>query len=138
MRHVTLIMLILLLTACGQRHPSPVTSDRDIQKRLAATWIFETNRDGEQFRSITVIAPDGGYVAEATVVRSNVTQRFSESGTILAKDGVLIETMTRHSSTNARVPLVNRKRIVRLDDRELVVQYEERPDLEPFTFRRER
>lgn len=141
MRHVSIIALSLLLTACGQRQqPSPVTSDADIQKRLSGTWTNEMTIEDGHWKCVTVYRSDGTYAGESTVVRSHETQTHwaSESGTFVVKGGVLIMTMTRHSQPNARVPRVDRIRIVRLDDRELVVQDEERPDLEPVTSRRGR
>lgn len=136
MRLVSMIMLSALLTACGQRDASPAESDAEIQKKLAGTWVKEeTNKFGDQFRTVTVIAPDGSYVAEGTFVVSNKTNRFSQAGTILFSDGVLTDTATKHSNTNARLPMVERTRIVRLDDRELVLQSVERPEVS-VTFRK--
>jgi len=131
-----MIMLSLLLTACGQRHPSAVETDAEIQKKLAGTWVNEeTNKYGDQFRTVTVIAPDGSYVAEGTFVVSNKTDRFSEAGTIRVSGGVLTDTTTKHSDTNARLPFVERTRIVRFNDRDLVLQSEERPEVSA-TFRK--
>jgi len=137
MRFVSMIMLSMLLTACGQRHASPVESDAEIQAKLVGTWVMErTNIDGE-LRDVLTIAADGSYVAEMTSVMSNETRRDSESGTILFRGGVLTDTTTSHSDTNARLPYVERTRIVRLDDRELVLQSEERPAVQG-TWRRQR
>ena len=134
---LSLFTLILLLTACGQRHASPVASDAGIQAKLVGAWLMErTNIDGE-LRDVLTIAADGSYVAEMTTVKSNKTRRDSESGTILFRGGVLTDTTTSHSDSNARLPFVERKRIVRLDDRELVLQSEERPDVQG-TWRRQR
>lgn len=131
-----MIMLSLLLTACGQRHPSLVERDAEVQQKLAGTWVKEeTNKYGDQFRTASVIAPDGSYVAEGTFVVSNRTNRFSESGTFLVSNGVLTDTTTKHSDTNARLPTAYRARIVRLDGRELVLQSEERPEVSA-TFRK--
>ncbi len=131
-----MIMLSMLLTACGQRHASPVEGDAEIQAKLAGTWLMEkTNIDGEH-RDVVTIAADGSYLAEMTTVKSNETRRDSESGTILFRGGVLTDTTTSHSDTNARLPFVERTRIVRLDDRELVLQPEEQPNGEG-TFRRQ-
>lgn len=130
-----MIMLSLLLTACEQRHASPVEGDAELQAKLVGTWIWEkTDSDGEHSVLVT-IAADGSYVAEMTTVKSNATRRDSESGTMLFQGGVLTDTATSHSDTRARLPMVNRKRIVRLDGRELVLQSEERPEVST-TFRR--
>ena len=135
MRLVSMIMLSLLLTACGQRHASPVEGDAEIQAELVGTWVTEeTDNDGTN-RTVTTISPDGSYVAEGTFVVSNKTRRFSEAGTILFRGGVLTQTATRHSDTNARLPYVDRPRIVRLDGRELVLQAEGRPEVSA-TFRK--
>lgn len=119
-----------MLTACGQRARFPVASDADIQKKLLGTWTRETNADGEQWITVNVYKPDGSYVAQGTIVGTNETRKFSEAGTFLVKGGVLILTMTNHSNTNARLPLVERSHIVRLDGRELSIRAEDRPDVE--------
>jgi len=134
---ISLFTLILLLTACGQRHASPVEGDAEIQSKLVGTWVRETTDNDGEYRTVDTISPDGSYAAEGTFVVSNKTRRFTEAGTILFSSGVLTQTTTRHSNTNARLPFVERTRIVRLDDRELVLQSEERPDVQG-TWRRQR
>jgi len=132
---VPMIVSSVLLTACGQREPSPLESDAEIQAKLVGTWVREgTDSDGE-YRTVNTISADGDYVAEGTFVVSNTARRFTESGTILFRGGVLTQTTTKHSNTNARLPMVERTRIVRLDGRELVLQAEERPAVSA-TFRK--
>ncbi len=139
MKYVSIIVVSFLLTACGHRQqPSPVTSDADLQKRVAGTWIYEEETGDGQYRCVVhVYRPDGSFAGEGTTVGSNKTIRVSNTGTALVRDGVLILTLTTRNGTN-QVPLVARDRIVRLDDRELVLQSEDRPDLGPVTCRRER
>jgi hypothetical protein len=139
MKHVSMVVLSLLLTDCGHREHSPVTSDAALQKRLSGTWIFEMEIQGEGHRTcVHVYRADGSFAGEATTVGSNKTDWVSEAGTFLVKDGVLIATNTKHNGTNAPTPRVDHDRIVRVDDRELVVQSEDRPDGGPVTGRREK
>jgi hypothetical protein len=141
MRYVlmtTLSLLLALVSACGQREQSPVTSDAALQKRLSGTWISEMEIKGEGHRRcVHVYRADGSYAGEATTVGSNKTSRVSEAGTFLVRDGVLIVTNTKLNGTNAPVPRVDRDRIVRVDDRELVVRSEDRPDVGPVTCRKQ-
>ena len=85
-----------------------------------------------------MIAPDLSYVATGTNLLHDVTQTGGDAGTYVVKDGMLIQTMTksRSTNTNMRLPMVFPPlRIVRIDDRELVVRTEERPS-EEYTVRK--
>jgi hypothetical protein len=137
MRHFLMIVLSLLLAACWQSERSPVTSDAETQQRLAGTWVYLKDRNDGQFKSVTVIAPDGSYTTRGTLTRSNGSSQSSWAGTLLVSHGVLIETTTMHNNTNVEVPEIQRFSIVKLDEREWVVRGEEKPD-KTVIFRKER
>jgi len=58
-------------------------------------------------------------------------------GKFEVRDGVLIDTMTKNSSTNARLPMISRYRIIRSDRRELVIGVETDGRTNEVVFRKE-
>jgi len=109
---ITFIFLSLLLTGCGRR-------DSQIQQELTGTWV-ET---GDSFRSTRVVSPSGSFDFQITGLTNGITVK--EEGTLLARDGDLIITLTKDSRTNATFsPQGLRGRIVRLNDHELVVRWD--------------
>ena len=74
------------------------------------------------------MAPDGSYLSQVDIPgRMNGPQIVSIEGTFRVEGGFLIDTPTRYSETNISVPPTSRVRIIRIDDRELVVDYEKNP-----------
>jgi len=121
-------VLILLLTACGRRAAAPsLSGDAEAQSKLTGNWILEVVRDGIHFKSFTTVASDGEYVSQLT---DNGIRTFELEGTWLIKDGILTDTITKHSNTNTHLPIVSRDLIIRLDDQELIVKAKERPELQ--------
>ena len=55
---------------------------------------------------------------------SGVIRTADIEGKFQVRDGVLIDTMTKHSNTNAVLPRSTRARIVRINDREMVLNSE--------------
>jgi hypothetical protein len=103
------VLLSFLMAGCNRR-------DATIQKELTGTW----HRDyGHGFQITNVIAADGSYQAQV-VGLNNVTVGGSE-GSLIAKNGVLTDTMTKNSNTNVQTPQVVQWQIVHLDERELVM-----------------
>jgi hypothetical protein len=56
---------------------------------------------------------------ETGSVRTNALE-----GTIRAKNGILTDTMTKHSNTSAVLPMVTQVRIVRIDEAEMVLKWD--------------
>ena len=109
---ITFIFLGLLLTGCSH-------SDSEIQRQLTGTWV-ET---GDSFRSTRVVSPSGSFDFQISGLTNGVTVK--EEGTLLARDGGLIITLTKDSRTNAAFsPQGLRGRIVRLNDQEMVVRWD--------------
>jgi major membrane immunogen (membrane-anchored lipoprotein) len=109
---IPFIMLTLLLVGCGRR-------DAEIQQQVTGTWVVHYGGD---IRSTNIIRPDGGY--SATVTGFPDGHRISIAGSILAKGGDLIETITTDSDTNQALPMVVRGHIIRLDDHQLVAKWD--------------
>jgi hypothetical protein len=131
-------LLLAVAAARGHREQSPLTSDSALQKKLAGTWINEINLgDGGIYTSVIDYKPDGSYTGQSTIVRAGETNKCSEEGTFSIRGDVLIVTMTKHNSTNTPAARIDRMRIVRLDNRELVVKSEDRPDLGTVTSRKQ-
>ena len=90
------------------------------------TWVCEfDDPNGSHFKSTTVVAPDGRYMCHATTTGTNkISKTFEIEGNWEIKDGVLIDTMTKHSQTNAPIPRTSRAQIIRRSDRELIAKWE--------------
>jgi hypothetical protein len=131
------LLAVLLLTGCSH------DADRASQKKLSGTWhqiaLYE---HGGRSEIATTIASDGSYVSDIIFHNSDSTTGTNKTeGTMRVKDGVLVATVTRYKGTNMEVPMVTRARIVRIDDRELVLDPEKDGSVRPtneMIFRRQR
>jgi hypothetical protein len=114
---LSFLSVILLLTGCN-RH-----SDAAIPKEMLGTWVAEgVYPQAGGFKSTMTIAPNGGYTCHLVSHNaSNATRAYEIEGAFQIKDGVLIDTMTKHSQTNAPVPTTFHEGIVRMDRREMVL-----------------
>jgi hypothetical protein len=70
------------------------------------------------FGSLTV-QPDGSYALQFTV--SPPSGVVTDEGTFQVRDGFLIDTVTKSYRKNAQLPYVTRTRIIRANDREMVI-----------------
>jgi len=104
------IAVSLLLTACGR-------GDSKAQHDLTGTWIANYSNGRH---STIAIRTDGNYSCKIEGYTNGPTVTIQ--GRMRVNDGFIVDTCTKHSSTNARVPFVTHIRIVRMDDRELVVK----------------
>ena len=124
-----LIMLSVCLTAC-EHHPASLSSmsDAEIQKKLAGTW---RDQKGESY-SIHVVASNGNYAGQAVFKDADGIRNVTEEGTWIIRDRKLIQTCTKNSSpmAYAYIPTTESFIIVRLDERELVMKLEERPEFD--------
>jgi hypothetical protein len=101
--------LLVLVTLLAWQHFKP-SRDAKIRKNLAGTWAMD-------FGSF-IVHPDGSYIGWHTNATSGIV---TNEGTFQIRDGYMINTMTKTSRTNARVPYVSQMRIIRADARELVI-----------------
>jgi hypothetical protein len=120
------------LVACKRHEES---ADNKIQKTLPGTWLFEARYASGSSNEWTVeVAQDASYVSTVVVPgRTNGPWSIHQEGTWRVKDGVLIDTITKDSQTNAPVPNTNYARIVSIDDQKLVLDYVKIPGVVPPT-----
>jgi len=123
-----LFLLLLLLTACNRN------SDAQLQAKLPGVWQTTESQDGDPAKgqinathtSTFIVAPDGKFdcVAHSTSRTDGSTWTNNTSGTWEVRNGLLIDTITRGDNTNAPLPVIWTLRILRADDKELVLKYE--------------
>ena len=112
---ITVICLSLFLTGCGR-------SDLQIQQEMAGTWLVHF---GGSVYCINVIRPDGGYTASVTGFANGNVIRIK--GTILARHGKLIETITADSDPGQQLPMIVHGHIIRLDDHQMITRWDTVP-----------
>lgn len=122
LRHRFLMVVgVILIAACSRQVGA------DTSKRLEGTWNLKgTNFNGGVYQSTLVVGTNGLYIAKiSTHYPSDRSVRNDRvSGSIQIKQGMVIDTVTKHSNTNAVLPWISRGRIIRFDDGELVVEWE--------------
>ena len=122
-------VLALLSGGCHNDRPS----DAALRARLTGTWnVRVVGPDGSSDTHGTfTVAPDDSYRSELVTTVSNETRRVTLQGFISIREGFLIVTTTNavpHWLPEARrgtLPLggaISRSRIVRLDERELMIE----------------
>jgi hypothetical protein len=84
---------------------------------------------GSSFRSTMSIDERGDYVAHVVVEGQSGIRTADMEGRLQVKDGMLFDTMTKHSNTNAVLPRTDRSRIVRMSGRETVIHWESNQDM---------
>jgi hypothetical protein len=128
MRASACILVLSLFAAACRRHPEPATpSDEGLQKKLAGVWVCEhKSASGQEMIDTIDLTPGGTYAAVHKLPNRKLGPRTTEeSGAWRIEDGVLIITQTATSlrDANAQGPGVERVKIVRLDDRELELEF---------------
>ena len=121
----SLFVLSLLAAACGRHEES---ADAKVQNQLPGVWVSDAQfASGHVIHSTITIAPDGSYLTRMDIpARTNGPQIVNVAGTFRMKDGFLIDTLTNYSDTNINPanPITSRARIIRIDGRELRLDYE--------------
>ena len=102
----------IFLTACSHR------SDAEIRKSLPGSWHWAES-SSNQGRSVFMVSPSGDFTND--VIRPYGTVGAETAGTFQVQDGYLIGTVTKSSQKGQKVPFVLRTKIVRADDREMVI-----------------
>ncbi len=116
MKHAfTFIILSLLLTACGR-------NDARLERQVTGTWVVEI---GNNIRSVSVIRPDGGYAATVTGFTNGSVVMVE--GSFRVKNGELVETVTKSSQTNEKVPFTVHGQIIRLNNHEMIAKWDTKP-----------
>ena len=89
---------------------------------MTGTWMVEV---GNNIRSLNVIKPDGSFAAKVTGFTNGSVVMIE--GTFLAKNGALVETVTKSSQKNEEVPFVVQGHIMRLNDQEMIAKWDTKP-----------
>ncbi len=123
---ITFILLGLLLTGCGRNNAKvQQQSDAMIQQQLTGTWDELTGTRDETrdyFKSTRVLSPSGSFEFQIAGTNGIIVK---EEGTLLAKAGDLIVTVTNDSRTNASLMLQGlHGRILLLNEQDLVVRWD--------------
>jgi hypothetical protein len=93
----------------------PLPSDEVIQQRIVGTWRM----NWMVLNITTTIATNGDYVAYYQSAPSwTNTDRLE--GTIKIRDGLMIDTQKKSSTTNQPVPVVSTNVIIQVTDHELI------------------
>src|SRR6266446_4444592 len=94
------LTLAFVLAGCSRQGDARVRND------LAGTWVATANySNGGSFRSTITVDRNGNYVCQVVAHGdSGVIRTADIEGKFQVRDGVLIDTMTKHSNTNAVLP----------------------------------
>jgi hypothetical protein len=93
--------------------------------KLVGTWeVTESYPAGTNYRSSIRIDERGAYVAHAILEGKSDTITADMEGIFQVIDGMLVDTPTKASNTEARLPRTMCSRILRLDSREMVIHWE--------------
>jgi len=105
------LSLCYLLAGCS-RH--------DSSQSISGTWVF----DGSARHGINTVSRDGSYTGRVWTTNSDQVLESVIEGRWEVRDGVLVDTMLKHSDTNAVLPTTLRARIIKHSDQELVLQWD--------------
>lgn len=125
------LVLIVFLTACKKHNEiKPAPSEFELQQRLVGKWSCskdytnELSTNGTTFESSVTVASNGTYVGDLSEYNPTHLKSWHIEGTWKINNGFLIDTITKHSSTNAILPIEERAKIIRFDTNELILQWE--------------
>ena len=91
----------------------------------AGTWKCDLDYpSGGHFQSTMILDSGGRYVCNGSVTTSNGVRAFTIEGTMKIDGAFIVDTMTKHSNTNASLPSTSRAKIIRQSDREIVAKWE--------------
>jgi len=100
-------------------------SDAEIRQKVVGTWIVDIHStNGVSIEGTVTFVSDSEFISKATVTVSDKKQEMKYEGIWQAKDGYLIETITKSNSKTIPIGKVTRDKIIRVDDQELVFQTE--------------
>lgn len=122
---LVLTMLTFVFSGCRRG------ADAQVQKELSGKWVATgAYRNGGTFTSNVLVDRAGNYHCRITAhLQSGTDRSFDLLGNFKVQGGVLIDTATNHSSTNAVLPMISRARIVRFDGREMALKWEKNEDV---------
>lgn len=117
---VAFLLLVLTATLAGCKRQQDSASSLS-----AGTWTCELDYpNGGHFQSTAILDSTGRYVCNGSVTSTNGVRTFTIQGTMKIEDGFIVDTMTKHSNTNAPLPHPSRAKIIRRSEREIVARWE--------------
>ena len=126
--HIFVLLSLLAISipsVLATTDPQKEASDAEIRQNVVGVWIVDIHStNGGSIEGTVTIASDSKFVSKATVTVGDKKQEMEYEGTWQAKDGYLIEMITKSSSKVIPVGKVTRDKIIRVDDQELVFQTE--------------
>lgn len=123
------LVTIAFLAGCKRTAESqPSRTDSDLQQMLVGRWLFLTNSLGaSNFGSTVVVSSNGNYVADLSKFSQTHYKQHHLEGTWKIENGFLVDTILKHSDTNAHLPIVSKDKVLRLSSNELVIRHEWTP-----------
>ena len=116
MRVAFLLLALTAALAGCKRHGSALS---------AGTWKCELDYpNGGHFQSTVILDSQGRYVSNGSVTTSSGVRAFTVEGTMKIEGGFIVDTMTKHSNTNATLPHTSRAKIISLSKGEIVAKWE--------------
>ena len=113
----SLFALVFLLTACSHRN------DAEVRRNLPGAWHYDLSSTADRGGTSTfTIATNGDFVCQTVV--SNGIHTVELAGTFQVADGYLVETVTRSTQPNARIPFVSRAQIIQADAQEMIISFD--------------
>ena len=123
MKKLTIIGLpAVIVVACvllHWRHVKISRFDRDFRQNLAGTWSSEL----DIMRLTNVVMPEGSFTSHLIFIHPERTNTYQETGTLLVKDGHLIETIKSSTNPTEATTHTGDARIIRSDAGEFVVRW---------------
>ena len=93
--------------------------------KLVGKWTLdETDSRGTGFRSSTVIDDNGHYRCQYSVSTTNGVMEGFIEGVFKQTGELLVDTMTKHSNTNAPLPHSSKVRILSYDGQTLTLRWD--------------
>ena len=109
-----ILALSFIFAACSHR------SDVEIRKSLPGTWHFvQAASSNKGSQNMLIIALDGSFTND--VIRADGTLATEIGGTFQVQDRYLVTTVTKDSRKSRSLPYVQRAKVIRADDREIII-----------------
>jgi len=119
------LLAISIPSVLATTEPQKEASDAEIRQKVVGVWIVDIySTNGGSIKGTVTIVSDSKFISKATVTAGDKKQEMNYEGIWQAKDGYLIETITKSSSKIIPVGKVTRDKIIHVDDKELVFQTE--------------
>ena len=109
-----ILALSFLFAACSHR------SDAEMRKNLPGTWhCVQAASSNQGSQNMFIITSDGNFTND--VIRADGSLATEIGGTFQVQDRYLVATVTMDSRNSRSLPYVQRAKIIRADDREIII-----------------